>query len=85
MSVMPGKQYKAALERYGITQGQASWLFNGKSRTSGRRWAAEGAPYTVALMIAVMDYYGITPDDIEELGAPWRKKTPKPKAKSKRK
>jgi len=69
----PGK-YRAALGRYNLTQGRASWLFGGKTKTSGRRWAAEGAPYSVALLIAIMDTYQITPDDLDELGAPWRAK-----------
>lgn len=74
---MTPKQYKAALERFEMTQGQASWLFNGKTKTSGRRWAAEGAPYHVALLIALMDHFGITAEDLEVIGKPWRRKIPK--------
>lgn len=74
---MSPRQYKAALERFEMTQGQASWLFNGKSKSSGRRWAQEGAPYHVALLITLMDQFGITADNLETLGKPWRRKIPK--------
>jgi len=73
MSAMSSKQYKAALKHYGLTQGHAAWLFNGKTRDSGRRWAAEGAPYHVALLLSLMYRCRLTPDDIEEVGAIWRK------------
>lgn len=71
---MTARQYKKALARYNLTQGRASWLFGGKTKMSGRRWAAEGAPYAVALLISIMDNFQLTPDDIDELGAPWRNK-----------
>lgn len=74
MPALSGPQYKRALAHYRLTQGQASWLFNGKTRSSGRRWAAEGAPFHVALLLRVMHRYGLTPKDIERCGARYRKK-----------
>jgi hypothetical protein len=71
---MTRKQYREALEEFGLTQGRAAWLFNGKSVASGRRWAAEGAPYHVALIITMMRELKLHPDDIEEYGRKWRKK-----------
>lgn len=71
---MSRKQYRKALEHFGLTQAQACWLFNGKTQTSGRYWASRGAPYHVALLLTVMHEYKIHPKDIEELGAKWRKK-----------
>ena len=47
---------------FGLTQGRAGLLFNGKSRDSGRRWAAAGAPYHVALIITIMREYELLPD-----------------------
>ena len=70
---MPKTHYRAALKHFGLTQGRAGWLFNGKSRTSGRRWAVQGAPYYAALILALMHEYDITPEDIERIGAKWRK------------
>jgi hypothetical protein len=71
---MSAKQYKAALADFKLSQSRAGWIFGGKSRESGRLWPSEGAPYYVALIIALMRKYDLTPDDIEELGAPFRKK-----------
>ena len=73
---MSARLYRNALERYVLTQGQASWLFGGKTKLSGRRWAQEGAPYSVALTIGLMDEYGISPEDIQRIGKPWRRKRP---------
>jgi hypothetical protein len=67
-------EYRAALEDMGISPLRAAWLFNGKSERSGRRWAREGAPYHVALIIALMQEFGLTPGYIEVLGKPWRSK-----------
>jgi hypothetical protein len=33
----------------------------------------QGAPFPVALILALMREYKITPDEIERIGAPWRK------------
>ena len=68
------KAYREALAEFGLTQGYAGWLFNGKSKTSGRRWAVQGAPFSTALIIALMREYKIPPEEVERIGAPWRKK-----------
>lgn len=71
---MSAKQYKAALADFKISQSYAGWIFGGKSKDSGRLWPAEGAPYYVAVIISLMRIYNITPEEIEEIGAPFRKK-----------
>lgn len=71
---MSAETYRAALRRFGLTQGEAGWLFGGKSRTSGRRWAAEGAPYAVAVILTMMREHDITPAEVEQYGARWRNK-----------
>ena len=71
---MTKKEYRAALEEWELTQGRAAWLFNGKSDRSGRRWAAEGAPYHVALIISLMQEFELTPEHIEALGRKYRKR-----------
>ena len=71
---MSAAQYKAALADFKLSQPRAGWIFGGKSKNSGRLWPSEGASYQVALIISIMRLYGISPDDIEEIGAPFRKK-----------
>ena len=71
---MSPKQYQAALDEFKLSQGEASLIFGGKSNRSGRRWARDGAPYHIALLISVMREYKIMVEDIEALGARWRKK-----------
>jgi hypothetical protein len=74
---MTAQQYRKALQEFELTQGRAGWLFGGKTLASGRRWAAEGPPYHVSLILTLMREYGIDPEDIEELGARWRRKNNK--------
>jgi hypothetical protein len=71
---MSKKEYRAALEDMNLTQGRAAYLFNGKSDRSGRRWASEGAPFAVALIIALMQEFELEPEHIEALGRRYRKK-----------
>lgn len=73
-AAMSKKEYRAILAAYDLTQAQAAWLFNGKSDRSGRRWANEGAPFHVALIITLMEEFELTPEHIEALGARWRKR-----------
>lgn len=77
---MSRKEYRAALEEMDLTQGRAAFLFNGKSSRSGRRWASEGAPYHVALIIALMQEFELTPEHIEALGRKYRKRVAADKA-----
>ena len=70
---MSSKQYREALQRLKLTQAHAAWLFNGKSRASGRRWAQEGAPYHVALLLTIMRERHISAKAVEHYGAQWRK------------
>jgi hypothetical protein len=71
---MSPKQYRDALARYGLTQGEAGWLFGGKSRESGRRWAAEGPPYHVALLLTLMQHRDISPTYVEKIAMLLHKK-----------
>lgn len=71
---MTRKEFRAALDEFKLTQGRAAWLFTGKSDRSGRRWAVEGAPYHVALIIALMQEFELTPEHIQALGAKWRRR-----------
>lgn len=71
---MTKDEYRNALKEYGLTQARAAWLFNGKSDRSGRRWARDGAPFHVALILALMQEFELEPEHIEALGAPWREK-----------
>jgi hypothetical protein len=72
--MMSKKEYRAALEELELSQGRAAWIFGGKSGRSGRRWANEGAPYAVALVITLMQEFELTPEHIEAIGARFRKK-----------
>jgi hypothetical protein len=72
MRVMSRRQYRQALDRYGLTQAEACWLFSGRTQRSGRRWAAQGAPFHVALLITLMDEGVITLEDITTYGTYWR-------------
>ena len=71
-SLMPAARSRDAIKRLGLTQAQAAWLFAGKSRQSGRRWATEGAPYAVALLLDLMEQCDINPETIEAMGQRWR-------------
>jgi hypothetical protein len=71
-NAMNREEYLSALKELGVSQQRAAWLFNGKSARSGRRWAREGAPYHVALIIALMQEFELTPEHIEALGRQWR-------------
>lgn len=71
---MTKEQYRAALEEFELSQAHAAWLFNGKSKASGRRWATEGAPFSTALIITMMRVFELTPGDIEHFGRQWRKR-----------
>ena len=68
---MSKRDYRAALEEFDLTQGRAALLFGGKSNRSGRRWAANGAPYHVALIITLMQEFELTPKDVMEYAKKW--------------
>jgi heme oxygenase len=54
--------YAKHLERLGLTQEGAAKLFGGGGRT-GQRWAAEGAPLPVVMIMSLYD----TAEEIEAL------------------
>jgi hypothetical protein len=69
---MSKDEYRQAIEKLGLTQARAAWLLNGKSDRSGRRWANEGAPYHIALILTMMEEFGLTSEHIEAIGRRWR-------------
>jgi hypothetical protein len=71
---MTKQEYRRVLKDYELTQARAAWLFNGKSDRSGRRWATEGAPYHVALIVELMREFQLTPEDIETLGRKYHRR-----------
>ena len=71
--MISAKEYRKALEQFELTQGKAGWLFGSTERT-GRRWCERGAPYSVALVIALMRELKLTPDYVAKIGAPFRRK-----------
>jgi hypothetical protein len=70
---MTREAYRAALTEMNLSQDNAAYLFTGKTGRTGRRWAKDGAPFYVALIIALMRKYHLSPADIRRLGRPWRK------------
>jgi hypothetical protein len=63
---MTAKQYRAALDRLGLSQKGAARLFGADPRTS-RRWALDEAaiPETVAMILRYLINTGTSPDDFE--------------------
>jgi len=70
---MTREEYRDALAEMELSQDNAAYLFTGKTGRTGRRWAKDGAPFYVALIIALMRKYDLSPADIGSLGRPWRK------------
>lgn len=69
---MPAREYRKALDRLRLSQGQAALIFNGKTARSGRRWVKEGAPFHVALIIELMRRLKLSPAYINKVGREWR-------------
>ena len=61
---MTPKQYRAAIERLGLSQERAGELL-GASKRSGQNWAAKGPPPAEAILIKLMLAGKITQEDIE--------------------
>jgi hypothetical protein len=63
---LTAKQYRAALDRLGLSQQEAARLFGADPRTS-RRWALDEAPVpeTVAMILRYMLKAGVSPADFE--------------------
>ncbi|CAN7596662.1 hypothetical protein [Bosea sp. LjRoot237] len=62
---MTAAAYRAALTRLGFNQTTIAPLLGVTQRTS-QRYAADGAPVTVALLLAYMERYGV--DLAKEMG-----------------
>ena len=61
---MTAKQYRAAIERLGLSQERAGELL-GASKRSGQNWAANGPPPAEAILIRLMLAGKVTAGDIE--------------------
>jgi hypothetical protein len=66
---MTANQYRAALDRLGLTQVGAARLFRIGERTS-RRWADEGVTGTAEILIGLMLAGKVTAKDIERTSIP---------------
>ena len=75
---MTAKQYRKALKHFDMTQEQAAAIFNGTPNRSGRRWAAAGAPFHVALIFTLMHKLDLSPELIASLGKKWRDRMKNP-------
>jgi DNA-binding XRE family transcriptional regulator len=63
---MTAKQYRAAIERLGMTQGRAA-EFLGVSPRTGQRYATEGGiPVAVDMLLTLMIALNLTPETVEE-------------------
>lgn len=62
---MKPKDYRAALEKLGISQGQAATALGVDARTS-RRWALgeRAIPHAVAIVLRLMHHYKLKPEDV---------------------
>jgi hypothetical protein len=56
-------QYRAAIERLGLSQRAAGPFFGVDERTS-RRWASDGPPEAVAKLLRLMIKLGLGPKDV---------------------
>jgi hypothetical protein len=61
---MTPKQYRAAIDRLGLTQeGAGEWL--GVSARTGQNYAAKGPPEPVAKLLRLMIRLDLKPEDVK--------------------
>ena len=65
---MTGPEYLAAIEHVGLNQSKAGVFFGAHEQT-GRRWAANGPPESVAMLLRLMIRCEYTPDQVRKLTA----------------
>jgi transcriptional regulator with XRE-family HTH domain len=63
---MTPDQYRDALKALGLTQNEAGRLF-GVHAGSGRRWASEGPPEAVAMLLRIADRLQWTKEYLEKI------------------
>jgi hypothetical protein len=63
---MTPKQYRAAIERLGLSQEGAGVLF-GVTKRTGQNWVANGPPPPVAILIRLMLAGKITETDVHNV------------------
>lgn len=65
---MSAEEFRAALERLELTQtgtaGADSLL--GISERTSRRWAVDGPPDSVAMLLRLMMFFELTPDNVRK-------------------
>lgn len=67
MAAMTAKDYRAAIEQLGLSQERAG-LFFGVSPRTGQRYASEGPPKVVAMLLRIMLEYKISVQRAEVVG-----------------
>lgn len=68
------RAYRRFLSRYGVTQGHAAAMLADATTRSGARWAAEGPPFTVEMLLRLIQYYELPIDEIEKLSKDVKKR-----------
>lgn len=65
---MTANQYRAVLNRLGLTQAAAATLLQIGERTA-RRWAREGVEGTAVIVLRLLDTGKITAADVEKVNS----------------
>lgn len=60
---MDADAFRAALAGFGLTQGALARLLDIDERTV-RRWATGGPPRAIALLLGLMQRFGVKPGDL---------------------
>ncbi len=63
---MDPHDFRAALERLGFTQNGFAKFTDSGERTV-RRWAIDGAPRAIGMLLAVMQAHGLSAAEVERL------------------
>ena len=65
---MSAEEFRAALERLGLTQTGAAGVdsFMGVSERTSRRWAVDGPPDSVAMLLRLMMFFELKPDNVRQ-------------------
>jgi len=62
---MTPEEYRSIIEAFGLSQ-EAAGVWLGKSERTGQRYAIEGPPRVVAMLLRLMVKDGLKPDDVAE-------------------
>lgn len=65
--IMSPEQYRTIIrERFKLTQ-EAAGVFFGSSIRTGQKWAADGPPPAVAMLLNLMDFSEMPPEEVESI------------------